>query len=541
METLQKNQTVRAVIEGYSSEGLGIARVNGQVVFVHRAIRGEDCDILIMKVLKHAAFGKVTAIHTPSEHRQEPDCPYYGRCGGCDFRHMDYAEELAAKRQRVQDALTRLGGSDVQVEEILGAPDTDCYRNKSQYPIAPNGTVGIYRARSHEVIGVERCRLQMPQADAAAQAVRQYIRQFRVPCYDEKTGRGLLRHLYVRTNGAGESLICLLGNGERAPREPELVELLRQAVPSAVGIVWGVNRKKGNVILGDSYRTLWGENTLRDTLWGLTFRLSVPSFYQVNRAQAEVLYRKAVEFAALTGKETVLDLYCGAGTITLCMAQHCKQAIGAEIVPEAIDDAWQNAKSNGVENVEFFCGDAKETAAELARRGLRPDVICVDPPRKGLAPEVVEAAAAMSPRRIVYVSCDPATLGRDVKRFAEHGYTAVRAAAVDLFPKTAHVETVCLLSKLQSKEHIEIEVKMDELDLTAAEKKATYEEIKTYVLEHTGLKVSSLYIAQVKQKCGIIERENYNKPKSENAKQLQCPPEKEKAIKEALHHFGMIL
>ena len=252
METLQKNQTVRVVIEGYSSEGLGIARVNGQVVFVHRAIRGEDCDILIMKVLKHAAFGKVTAIHTPSEHRQEPDCPYYGRCGGCDFRHMDYAEELAAKRQRVQDALTRLGGSDVQVEEILGAPDTDCYRNKSQYPIAPNGTVGFYRARSHEVIGVERCRLQMPQADAAAQAVRQYIRQFRVPCYDEKTGRGLLRHLYVRTNGAGESLICLLGNGERAPREPELVELLRQAVPSAVGIVWGVNRKKGNVILGDS-------------------------------------------------------------------------------------------------------------------------------------------------------------------------------------------------------------------------------------------------------------------------------------------------
>ena len=541
METLQKNQTVRAVIEGYSSEGLGIARVNGQVVFVHRAIRGEDCDILIMKVLKHAAFGKVTAIHTPSEHRREPDCPYYGKCGGCDFRHMDYAEELSAKCRRVQDTLSRIGGSTVQVEEILGAADTACYRNKSQYPIAPNGTVGFYRARSHEVIGVERCLIQRSEADAAAQAVRQYIRQFRVPCYDEKTGRGLLRHLYVRTNGAGESLICLLGSGERAPHEPELVELLRQAVPNAVGVVWGVNRKKGNVILGDSYRTLWGEDTLRDTLWGLTFRLSVPSFYQVNRAQAKVLYQKAVELAALTGAETVLDLYCGAGTITLCMARHCKQAIGAEIVPEAIDDAWQNAKANGVENVEFFCGDAKETAAELARRGLRPDVICVDPPRKGLAPEVVDAAAAMSPKRIVYVSCDPATLGRDVKRFAEHGYTAVRAAAVDLFPRTAHVETVCLLSKLQSKEHIEIEVKMDELDLTAAEKKATYEEIKTYVLEHTGLKVSSLYIAQVKQKCGIIERENYNKPKSENAKQLQCPPEKEKAIKEALHHFGMIL
>ena len=551
METLQKNQTVRVVIEGYSSEGLGIARVNGQVVFVHRAIRGEDCDILIMKVLKHAAFGKVTAIHTPSEHRQEPDCPYYGRCGGCDFRHMDYAEELAAKRQRVQDALTRLGGSDVHVEEILGAPDTDCYRNKSQYPIAPNGTVGFYRARSHEVIGVERCRLQMPQADAAAQAVRQYIRQFRVPCYDEKTGRGLLRHLYVRTNGAGESLICLLGNGERAPREPELVELLRQAVPSAVGIVWGVNRKKGNVILGDSYRTLWGENTLRDTLWGentlrdtlwgLTFRLSVPSFYQVNRAQAEVLYRKAVEFAALTGEETVLDLYCGAGTITLCMARHCKQAIGAEIVPEAIDDAWQNAKSNGVENVEFFCGDAKETAAELARRGLRPDVICVDPPRKGLAPEVVEAAAAMSPKRIVYVSCDPATLGRDVKRFAEHGYTAVRAAAVDLFPKTAHVETVVLLSKgeIDSKK-VRVEFSLEDMDMSEFQDGATYPQIKEYVLEHTGLKVSNLYISQIKRKCGLEVGKNYNLPKSEDSRQPQCPPEKEKAIREAFKYFGMI-
>lgn len=453
MEALQKNQTVRAVIEGYSSEGLGIARVNGRVVFVHRAIRGEDCDILILKVLKNAAFGKVTTVYAPSPHRREPDCPWYGRCGGCDFRHMDYEEELFAKRQRVQDALSRIGGSDVCVEEIVGAAETENYRNKSQYPISSNGTVGFYRARTHEVIGVDQCRLQMRQADAAAYAVRQYIRRFRVPGYDEKTGKGLLRHLYIRTNAAGESLICLLGNGDRAPHEPELVELLRQTVPNAVGIVWGINRKKGNVILGDSYRTLWGDSTLRDNLWGLTFRLSVPSFYQVNRVQAEALYRKAVEFASLTGEETVLDLYCGAGTITLCMARCCRRVIGAEIVTEAIDDARKNALANGIENAEFFCGDAKETAAELARRGLQPDVICVDPPRKGLAPEVIDAAAAMKPKRIVYVSCDPATLGRDVKRFAEYGYTVVRAAAIDMFPRTAHVETVCLLSKPQGEEH----------------------------------------------------------------------------------------
>ena len=540
METLQKNQTVRAVIEGYSSEGLGIARVNGQVVFVHRAVRGEECDILIMKVLKHAAFGKVTAIYTPSGHRQEPDCPYYGKCGGCDFRHMDYAEELAAKRQRVQDALTRLGGSTVQVEEILGAADTEHYRNKSQYPIAFNGAVGLYRARTHEVVPVERCLIQRPEADAAAQAVRQYIRRFRVPCYDEKTGHGLLRHLYVRTSGTGESLICLLGCGDRAPHEQELVELLRQAVPHAVGIVWGVNRKKGNAILGDGYRTLWGSDTLRDTLGGLTFRLSVPSFYQVNRAQAEVLYQKAVEFAALTGEETVLDLYCGAGTITLCMARHCRQAVGAEIVPEAIDDARQNARANGVENVEFFCGDARETAAELAGRGLRPDVICVDPPRKGLAPEVVDAAAAMAPRRIVYVSCDPATLGRDVKRFAERGYTAVRAAAVDLFPRTANVETVVLLSQQKPDDVIEVDLDLDELDITSAESKATYQEIKDYVLKEFGLKVSTLYISQIKRKCGIEVGEHYNFSQKENQRVPQCPKEKEDAIRAALEHFAMI-
>ena len=277
-----------------------------------------------------------------------------------------------------------------------------------------------------------------------------------------------------------------------------------------------------------------------DTLCGLEFKLSMPSFYQVNRDQAEVLYGKALEFAGLTGKETVLDLYCGIGTITLCLAKAAKRVIGAEIVPPAIRDAKENAVRNGIENAEFFCGDAADIAARLEAEGLRPNVVTVDPPRKGLAPEVVASVAAMRPEKVVYVSCDPATLGRDVKLFGQLGYQAVRAAAVDMVPGTAHVETVCLLSKLNAKQHIEVEVKMDELDLTAAESKATYEEIREYVLEHTGLKVSHLYIAQVKQKYGIIERENYNKPKSENAKQPQCPPEKEKAIKEALKHFGMI-
>ena len=446
---LKKNQVYPAVIEGYSSEGLGVARVDGQVVFVHNAVRGESCDVLILKVLKNTAFGKVAAIREPSPHRAEPDCPYYSRCGGCDFRHMDYAEELWAKRRRVQDALTRLGGSDVTVEEILGAAEPFRYRNKSQYPIAPDGSVGFYRARTHQVTDIRSCLIQKPAADAAAEAVRQYIRRFDVSCYDEGTGRGLLRHLYVRSNAAGESLICLLANGDKLPHESELVDIIKEHVPRAVGVVLGVNTRPGNAILGDRYRTLWGADAISDTLCGLTFRLSVPSFYQVNRDQAERLYEKAVEFAGLTGTETVLDLYCGAGTITQVMARKAGEVIGAEIVPEAIADAKENARRNGIGNVSFFCGDAAAVAADFAARNLRPDVICVDPPRKGLAPEVVEAAASMAPERIVYVSCDPATLGRDVKRFAALGYTARRAVAVDLFPRTAHVETVVLLSRKQ--------------------------------------------------------------------------------------------
>lgn len=540
MPALEKNRIYRAHIDGYSSEGLGIARIDGQVVFVHGAVRGETCDVLVMKVLKNAAFGKIAALAEPSPARRQPDCPYYGRCGGCDFRHMSYEEELWAKRARVQDALTRIGGAEVTVEEILGAEQPLHYRNKSIYPISPAGEVGFYRARSHQVVHVEHCLIQKPEADALAQAVRDYIARFQVAPYDEATGRGLLRHLYVRTSCRGESLACLLVNGSRLPHEQELVDMLRAAAPGVCGVVLGENTRRGNAILGDRYRTLWGRDYLTDTLCGLELRLSVPSFYQVNHDQAQRLYEKALEYAGLTGRELAVDLYCGAGTITQVLARRARHVIGGEIVPEAIRDAEESARRNGVENVEFLCGDASRLAAELRQRGLRPDVICVDPPRKGLAPDVVEAAASMTPGRIVYVSCDPATLARDVARFAPLGYCPVRACAVDLFPGTAHVETVCLLSKLQSKEHIEIEVKTDELDLTSAESKATYEEIKAYVLEHTGLKVSHLYIAQVKQKYGIIERENYNKPKSEDARQPQCPPEKEKAITEALRHFGMI-
>ena len=537
---LAKNQEHTVTIEGYGEGGMGVARIDGRVVFVHGALRGEKCRVLILKTLKSVAFAKVLEVIEPSSERITPDCPYFPRCGGCTYRHIRYEEELRLKKQRVQDNLSRIGGSDVTVEEILGARDTLRYRNKAQYPVSKDGAVGFYRARTHEVIECEHCLLVKPEADAAAEALREYMQSCRVAGYDEKTGRGLVRHLYIRSNAAGESLVCVLVNGDKLPKEDRLVTLLRDACPKCTGIVLGTNTKKGNVILGDRYRTLWGSDRLEDTLCGKTFRLSVPSFYQVNRVQAERLYAKAIEFAGLTGQETVLDLYCGAGTITLALSDHAKKVLGAEIVPEAIDDARENAARNGVKNAEFFCGDASDVAKKLARENLRPDVITVDPPRKGLAADVVESIAEMQPGRVVYVSCDSATMARDVKRLADLGYTAQRACAVDMFPRADHIETVVLLSKLNTKQHIEVELNLDELDLTSAESKATYDEIKAYVLEKHGLKVSSLYISQVKRKCGLDVGQNYNLSKKEDAKVPQCPPEKEAAIMDALKHFQMI-
>lgn len=540
MEKLQENHIYTGTVEGYSSEGLGIVRLDGAVVFVPGAVRGETVDLKITKVMKTAAAGKIVKIHAPSPERAEPECPYYGRCGGCDFQHLTYPEELRAKRQRVQDAITRLGGSAVEVEEILGAKDPTHYRNKSQYPVGADGAIGFFRERSHQVVAVEGCLIQRPEADRTAEAVRAWMRRYKISAYDETTGKGLVRHVYVRVNRAGESLCCLVVNGRGVPREPELAALVRAAAPGTVGVLINSNTRKGNVVLGERYRTVWGQDYLMDTLRGLTFKLSVPSFYQVNPAQTEVLYGKALEFAALTGTETVLDLYCGIGTITLCMAGAAKRVIGAEIVPEAIQDAEENAARNGIENADFFCGDAADVAARLEGEGLRPDVVTVDPPRKGLAPQVIASIAAMGPERVVYVSCDPATLGRDVKLFAQTGYALTRACAVDMFPGTRHVETVVLLSKLNTKQHIEVELNLDELDLTSAESKATYDEIKAYVLEKHGLKVSSLYISQVKRKCGLDVGQNYNLPKKEDAKVPQCPPKKEAAIMEALKHFQIL-
>lgn len=543
MADWKKNSLHTLHIDSYTAQGFGVARLDGRVVFIPGTIRGEDWKVQLLKVQKNIAWGRGVELLTPSPQRLEPDCPISGKCGGCQYRHMTYEEELRAKWDRVNDALRRLGGLDLELPPVLGAENPLRYRNKVQLPVAQGKhglSIGYFRPRSHDVLDVEDCPLQPIAVTRLRGAFKAWMEQWSVPAYDESTGQGLIRHLYVRTNQAGQALCCVVANGKKLPQVPELVETLCKAEPGLVGLVLNINQKDTNVILGPEYRTLWGQDFLEETLCGMTFRLSVPSFFQINWAQTQRLYAQAVDFAALTGQETVLDLYCGIGTISLALAQKAGQVIGAEIVPQAIEDAKANAARNEVENTRFFCGDAGAVAAQLAQEGVRPQVICVDPPRKGLAPEVPAILASMAPERIVYVSCDPATLARDAKRLEELGYRAVKAQAVDLFPRTAHVETVCLLSKLNAKEHIEVELDMDELDLTTAESKATYEEIKEYVLEHTGLKVSHLYIAQVKQKYGIIERENYNKPKSENSRQPKCPPEKEVAITDALKFFGMV-
>lgn len=533
----REGQLCRLVIDGYASDGAGVARLDGMVVFVQGGIRGEACDVRLTHVGRSALWGRVEEVVNPSPARIFPRCLHYTKCGGCQFRHMNYAEELEAKRIRVEDALRRLGGAEIHVSAILGAEQVDRYRNKAQFPVAKGPRIGFYRPRSHDVIDVDDCLLQGEAAARLRGAVKEWMAEYSIPAYNERTFTGLVRHVYVRTNRAGRSLCCLLVNGRGVPREAELVRALRRAEPNLAGIVLGVNEKHNNVILGDSYRTLWGEDFLSDTLCGLTFRLSVPSFYQVNPAQTEVLYGKALEFAGLTGAETVLDLYCGIGTISLVMARKAGMVWGAEVVPQAVDDAIANAQRNHIENARFLCADAGEAARYLEGEGGRPDVVCVDPPRKGLAEDVVDTIADMGPQRVVYVSCDPGTLGRDVKRFAGRGYTLKKAVAVDMFPRTAHVETVVLLSRETNP--LTVEVRM-EVETGEVKEHPTYKRIQEYVQEKYGFKVHTAYIAEVKRMVGLDMHKAPNAVERRKHEYHPCPPEKVEAIKDALRHFGLI-
>lgn len=539
---LTKNQIYETVITDYTTEGQGVAHIEGCAVFVPNAVAGERVKVRVTLVRKTWAAGKITEILEKSPHRVNRACPVAKLCGGCTFWHMDYEEECRLKAERVKNCLNRIGGENLEEVPILAAPTCEGYRNKAQYPVAwekGRAYAGFFKEGTHEVVQMNRCRILPKETDQVKAIVMDYVNKNKVSVYDEATHRGLLRHIYVRRGAvSGQILVCLVVNGDGLPKLPALIEALN-AVPGFTTLVLSVNTRKGNAVLGDKFVTLYGPGYIEDTLCGLNFRLSARSFYQVNHAQAQRLYETAIAMAGITKNDLVLDLYCGVGTITLAMASAAGKVMGVEVVPQAIEDARDNARRNGIENAEFFCADAGAAALELEQKGIRPDIITVDPPRKGLNSDAIEAIDRMNPKRLVYISCDPATLARDTALLKERGFRLEKTIAADLFPRCSHVETVCLLVLRNPVTHINIDVDVEEM-VQDKRGMATYGQIKDYVLEHSGLNVSSLYIAQVKQKHGIIERENYNKPKSEDARQPQCPLEKERAITEALKHFGML-
>ena len=447
---LTKNQIYEAVICDYTAEGLGVAKIEGCAVFIPNAVVGEKVLVRIEKAQKTWAAGKMTEILEKSPHRINRECPVAKLCGGCDFWHMDYEEESRLKADRVRQALNRIGGENLEALPILSAPTCHGYRNKAQYPVSSRKGrlfAGFFKAGTHEVIENDRCLILPPEADQVKNIVIDHGNRFHVTAYDETAHQGLLRHIYVRRGAVSRQvLVCLAVNGRKYPHVSELIEALK-AVPGFETLVLSVNTKKGNAVLGDEFITLYGPGYIEDTLCGLTFRLSPRSFYQVNHHQAQRLYDAAISLAGITKEDTVLDLYCGVGTITLAMARAAGKVIGVEVIPQAVEDARENAKRNGIENAEFFCGDAGQAALMLEKQGTRADVVVVDPPRKGLNADAIEALSRFSPRRIVYVSCDPATLARDVALLKERGYTLQSATAADLFPRCAHVETVVCLER----------------------------------------------------------------------------------------------
>ena len=547
---LQKNQILTLRIERLSSDGSGVAHsADGEAVFVPGTAPGDEARVRIVKDCGRYAFGILDELLTPSPDRIPVDCPVAGPCGGCSLRHLDYAAELRAKQEGVLDAFRRIGGLEVPVLDILPSPDVDRYRNKVQFPVGidKNGVpcIGFYAGRTHRIVPCPDCKLQPSVLNEIGNALCAFFAQQGIRPYDEQSGKGLVRHIFLRRGAhSGQIMVCLVCTRAKLPHAEQLCTALRGQFPAISTILLNVNAKNTNVILGSENHILYGPGYIEDTLCGVPVRLGPLSFYQVNTLAAERLYGVAAQYAQLTPDDTLLDLYCGMGTIGLSMAGQCRELIGVEIVPEAIESAKANAARMGeavAAKSRFFCADAGQAATQLAAEGLHPDIVMLDPPRKGCDEATLSAVVRMAPRRVVYVSCNPATAARDAAWLEQNGYHAEKVQPVDLFPRTKHCETVVLLSKgkVDSKK-IRVEFSLEDMDMSEFQDGATYPQIKEYVLEHTGLKVSNLYISQIKRKCGIGVGKNYNLPKSEDSRQPQCPPEKEKAIREAFKYFGMI-
>jgi len=492
---MQKNDMAVIEITDIGVNGEGIGKVDGYTLFVKDAVIGDKAEVKVMKAKKNYGYARLMRVIEPSEDRVEPRCPFARKCGGCQIQEMSYERQLAFKAQKVRGNLERLGGFDKELleqvtEPILGMDEPFGYRNKAQFPFGTdrdgNPVTGFYAGRTHDIIANTDCALGVPVNQKLLEIILEFMRAEHIPAYDEKTGKGLIRHVLIRFGfTTKEIMVCLVINGTEIPQSEKLVEKLA-AVRGMTSITISPNTRRTNVIMGETYEILWGQGFITDYIGNVRYQISPLSFYQVNPVQTEKLYSQALEYADLKGGETVWDLYCGIGTISLFLAQKAGQVYGVEIIPQAIEDAKKNAEINGIANAEFFVGKAEEVLpeyyAEYARRhggeNARADVIVVDPPRKGCDPALLETIVKMAPERVVYVSCDPATLARDLKVLCGNGYELEKVRPVDMFPETVHVEVVCLLSKLKTYKHIDVELEMDELDLTAAESKATYAEIK---------------------------------------------------------------
>ena len=575
MAQYSKNDIVTVKIEDIGTEGEGIGKLEGFTLFVKDAVMGDVVEARLVKVKKNYAYARLEKVLTSSPLRVKPVCPYHKQCGGCQIQAMSYEAQLQFKENKVKNNLVRIGGFDQLfiesvMEPVVGMEQPWHYRNKAQFPVGTDkdGRIitGFYAGRTHSIIANTDCALGVEENEPILQKVLAYMQNESISAYDETTGQGLVRHILIRKGFTSrEIMVCLVINGKNLPKEDRLVSTLRE-IPGMTSIWLNYNTKNTNVIMGTEGRVLWGQNTITDVIHrrsmeeinsgkdclrydskenapqGITFAISPLSFYQVNPIQTEKLYSLALEYAGLTVEETVWDLYCGIGTISLFMAQCAKEVHGVEIVPQAIEDARKNAERNHIENATFYVGKAEEVLPRLyEEEHIFADVICVDPPRKGCDEACLNTIIKMAPKRIVYVSCDSATLARDLKYLCENGYEIRKVRAVDQFGQTVHVETVVLLSKgeVDSKK-IRVEFSLEDMDMSEFQDGATYPQIKEYVLEHTGLKVSNLYISQIKRKCGIGVGKNYNLPKSEDSRQPQCPQEKEKAIREAFKYFGMI-
>ena len=555
-----KNDTVRLIITDIGTNGEGIGRVDGYTLFIKDAIIGDEVEAKIIKAKKNYGYARLMNIVTPSKDRIEPVCPVARQCGGCQIQEMDYQAQLRFKQELVKNNIERIGHiSDYQMMPVIGMDEPFHYRNKAQYPVGMdkdgNIVMGFFAGRTHHIIDNTDCALGAKINSRILGIIKEYMQDNKIKPYDEDKHAGTVRHILIR-NGyhTDQIMVCLVINAESIKNSDDLVKRLKD-IDGMTSIMININRNKTNVILGDTCKTLWGKSYIEDYICDIRYQISPLSFYQVNPKQTEKLYSKALEYAGLTGNETVWDLYCGIGTISLFMAAKARKVYGVEIVPQAIEDAKNNARLNNIDNAEFFVGKAEEVVPafyeelsrkaangdEEAKRGIHPDVVVVDPPRKGCEETLLETVVKMSPKRMVYVSCDSATLARDLKFMEEHGYKVEKVQAVDQFGNTVHVETVVKLSLKKDTPKIEVTMEPDEESNYTPEEKITYQKIKAYILEKYGFKVSSLYIAQIKDKCGLgKERTGNNWKKNDKSKEPQCTPEKEEAIRDAFKNFNII-